>query len=82
MWSQRVWRNGNYIGGRRKNYPLIFLPLSAQNPNFLSFLDRKAGTFFDQKMLKPLSVNALRVNQQALFKLTNQGSQSKKAFNT
>ncbi|NEO76181.1 MAG: hypothetical protein F6J99_07975 [Moorea sp. SIO4G3] len=61
---------------------MIFLPLSAQNPNFLSFLDRKAGTFFDQKMLKPLSVNALRVNQQALFKLTNQGSQSKKAFNT
>ncbi|NEN95440.1 MAG: hypothetical protein F6K50_07850 [Moorea sp. SIO3I7] len=61
-----VRRNENYIEGSRKNSPLIFLPLYAQNPNFLSFLDRKAFTFFDPKRRKPLSVNALRVNQQAL----------------
>ncbi|AOX01826.1 hypothetical protein BJP34_22445 [Moorena producens PAL-8-15-08-1] len=40
--------------------------LSAQNANFLSFFDRKAGTFIDQKIRKTLSVNALIVNQQAL----------------
>ncbi|AOX01431.1 hypothetical protein BJP34_20060 [Moorena producens PAL-8-15-08-1] len=45
---------------------MIFLPLSAQNPNFLSFLDRFACTCFDPKRLKPLSVNAFRVNHQAL----------------
>ncbi|NEP89094.1 MAG: hypothetical protein F6K18_20935 [Okeania sp. SIO2C2] len=46
--------------------PLIFPPLSAQNPHILNLSDRKAGTFFTPKKLKPLSVNALRVNQPAL----------------
>ncbi|OLT60921.1 hypothetical protein BJP37_19800 [Moorena bouillonii PNG] len=41
--------------------------LSAQKAKLLSFFDRKAGTFFDPTRLKPLSVNALRVNQQALI---------------
>ncbi|NEO80013.1 hypothetical protein [Moorena sp. SIO4G3] len=40
--------------------------MSAQKAKLLSFFDRKAGTFRDQKRLKPLSVNALIVNQQAL----------------
>ncbi|WP_293116731.1 hypothetical protein [Moorena sp. SIO3E8] len=66
VWSQRVWINGNYIGGSRKTCPFIFRLLSAQKPKLLSFFDRFAGTFFDPKRRKPLYVNALRVNQQAL----------------
>ncbi|MGB3510217.1 MAG: hypothetical protein WBA93_13460, partial [Microcoleaceae cyanobacterium] len=38
-------RNQNYKGDRSRNYPLVFLPLSAQNANFLSLIKRKAGTF-------------------------------------
>ncbi|NET75586.1 MULTISPECIES: hypothetical protein [Okeania] len=59
--------NGNYRGGRKKSCPLIFLPLSALNTNFLNFLDQKASTFFDPKRLKPSSVNSLRFNQQSLL---------------
>ncbi|WP_287521649.1 hypothetical protein [Okeania sp. SIO2C2] len=33
--SSGVRINWNYRGGSRNNFPLIFLPLSAQNPNFL-----------------------------------------------
>lgn len=33
--------------------------------NFLSFLDLKAGTFLEQKRLKSLYFNALRVDRQA-----------------
>ncbi|RQH06197.1 hypothetical protein D4Z78_30205 [Okeania hirsuta] len=44
--EDRVRINGNYRGCSWKNCPLIFLSLSAQNASFLSFLDRKAGTFF------------------------------------
>ncbi|RQH05100.1 hypothetical protein D5R40_31680 [Okeania hirsuta] len=53
-------------GGWRRNCPLIFPPLSAQNANFLSLSNRQACTFFAPKSLNPLSVNTLRVNQQAL----------------
>ncbi|NEP91016.1 MAG: hypothetical protein F6K18_31720 [Okeania sp. SIO2C2] len=65
--EERVRRNGNYRGCSWKNCPLIFLSLSAQNANFLSFLGRKAGTFFNLRKLKLLYVNALIVNQQALI---------------
>ncbi|NEP85296.1 MAG: hypothetical protein F6K17_23640 [Okeania sp. SIO3C4] len=41
-----VRRNGNYKECSWKNCPLIFLALSAQNANFLSFLEQKAGIFF------------------------------------
>ncbi|NEP04661.1 MAG: hypothetical protein F6K18_09685 [Okeania sp. SIO2C2] len=34
--EDRVRINGNYRGGSRNNCPLIFLSLSAQNPNFLA----------------------------------------------
>ncbi len=56
MWE--VWGGWGELGVR----------LSAQNANFFSLKDRKAGTFFDRKRHLPLSVNALRVNQQALVK--------------
>ena len=35
---------------------------------FCSFLDLKAGNFFDRKRLKPLYVNALKVNHQAIIR--------------
>ncbi|NEP83253.1 MAG: hypothetical protein F6K39_37010 [Okeania sp. SIO3B3] len=53
----------------KKSCPLIFLPLSALNTNFLNFLDQKASTFFVPKRLKPLPVNALRFNQQVLNRI-------------
>ncbi|NEO82262.1 hypothetical protein [Moorena sp. SIO4G3] len=48
--------------------------MSAQKAKLLSFFDRKACTFLEPKRLKPLSVNALRVNQQALFIVSGQRS--------
>ncbi|MGD1704356.1 hypothetical protein [Dapis sp. BLCC M229] len=45
---------------------MVFLPLSAENANFLSLINRKAGTFLDKKRLKSLYVNAFMIIQQAL----------------
>jgi hypothetical protein len=39
------------------------MPLSTENVNLLGFLDRKAGFFFFSDMVKPLSVNTLKVDQ-------------------
>ena len=47
---------------------LVFLPWPAQNPSFLSKNDRFSGTVCDPYVrILPLSANALRINQQALF---------------
>lgn len=53
----------NYRKSSSKNCPLILMPLSTENVNLLGFLDRKAGFFFFSDMVKPLSVNTLKVDQ-------------------
>ncbi|MDJ0517897.1 MAG: hypothetical protein F6K22_25565 [Okeania sp. SIO2F4] len=44
---------------------MVFLPLSAFYANFLSLIKRKAGSFLDEKRLKPLYINAFMIIQQA-----------------
>ena len=46
---------------------VTFLSWSARNPNFLSFNHQTSG-ISTQIRLKPLSVNAFRINQQALVR--------------
>ncbi|MDJ0518523.1 MAG: hypothetical protein QNJ74_20455 [Trichodesmium sp. MO_231.B1] len=48
--------------------PLSLLCLSTQNPNFLVTQAEKFALFFPPKMLKPLLVNAFRLNQQTLVR--------------
>ena len=51
---------------------LISLNSRSQNTSFLSLFHRKTATFLDQKMLQPILVNALRINQQTLIKYVAQ----------